>query len=69
MKFARKIFFTRGPYNDPGTLVGLFWELSDNFYEILIIIFRLLVLLRFWHISRENDEMLWTNIFHQRTVQ
>ena len=47
MKLGRKIFFTRGLYNSPGTLVGSFRDLPDSFYKILVIIFRLLVFIIF----------------------
>ena len=47
MKFGRKIFFTGGLYNSPGTFVGLIRDLPDSFYEILVIIFRLVVLMFF----------------------
>ena len=44
MKFGRKIFFISGLYNCPGTFVKPFRDLPHSFHEILIIIFRLLVL-------------------------
>ena len=39
MKFVRKIFFTRGLYNSPGTFAGLCCDLPDSFYEVLLINF------------------------------
>ena len=47
MKFGRKIFFTRGLYNSPRTLVEPSRDLPDSFYKILVIIFWLLVFIIF----------------------
>ena len=44
MKCGRKIFFTTGLYHSPGTLAGTSRDLTDSFYEILLFIFRMLVL-------------------------
>ena len=34
VKYGRKIFFTRGLYTSPGTLVGLSQDLPYSFHEI-----------------------------------
>ena len=47
MKFGRNIFFTTELYNSPGTFVGPFRDLSDSFYEILVINFGTVVLMLF----------------------
>ena len=47
MKFGRKIFFNRGLYNSPRTFVGPSLGLPYSFYEILVIIFGLVVLMFF----------------------
>ena len=47
MKFGREIFFTGGLYNSPGTFAGPARDLPDGFYEILFIIFRILLLIIF----------------------
>ena len=43
VKFGRKIFFTRGLYNNRGACVRSSRDLPDSFYEISFIIFKLLV--------------------------
>ena len=50
MKFGRKNFFTKRLYNGLGTLAGHSWDLLDNFYKILFINFRVLVVIFFCNI-------------------
>ena len=68
MKFGRKIFFARGLYNNPGTLLGPAPDLPDSLYEILIISFQVLVFLISGLFSRENVETALKNIFQYRSV-
>ena len=57
MKFGRKLFFTRGLYNSPGTFVGHSRDLAKHFYDILCIFFEFLVLI-FLQYFVENIEIM-----------
>ena len=69
MKFGRKIFFTRGLYNSPGTFVGPSRELLDSFFRNIFHKFVTHSGHVLWHISRKNDEILLGNVFNMGDIQ